>query len=78
MRKIVIDFYNQRKAQLYVNQQGILCCRRKNSEITYEKDAIILPQLYNAEVLFRAHDDMAHQGLDMVMARIKQSSFGQA
>ncbi len=72
MRKIVADFYNQWKAELYVNAQGILCCRRKSSEIAYENDAIVFPQLYHAEVLFRAHDDMAHQGMDKVIARIKQ------
>ncbi len=33
VRNIVSDFYNQWKAELYVNEQGILCCRRKSSEI---------------------------------------------
>ena len=72
VRKIVNDFYKQWKGELYVNSQGILCCRRKPDEITYDHDAITLPQLLHGEVIFRAHDDQGLQGMDKVIARIKQ------
>ena len=70
VRKIVNDFYMQWKRELYVNSQGILCCRRKPDE----HDAIVLPQLFHAEVIFRAYDDQGHQGMDKVIAGIKQRS----
>ncbi len=72
VRKIINDFYKQWRGELYVNPQGILCCRRKPEEKMYDHDAIVLPQLYQAEVMFRAHDDQGHQGMDKVIARIKQ------
>ncbi len=50
----------------------MLCCRRKPEEEIYEHDAILLPQLFHAEVLFRAHDDQGHQGIDEVVSRIRQ------
>ena len=72
VRKIVTEFYNQWKDQLYLNSQGILCCRRKPSEKIYDHNAIVLPQFYHAEMLYRAHDDQGHQGVDKVFARIRQ------
>ena len=74
VRKIVKDFYNHWKAELYVNPQDILCCRRKPDEKVLDHDAIVLPQFYHAEVLFRAHYEQGHQGMDKVIARIKQRS----
>ncbi len=72
VRKIVTEFYNQWKDQLYLNSQNNLCCRRKPSEKIYDHDAIVLPQLYHAVMLYRAHDDQGHQGADKVIARIRQ------
>ena len=51
VRKIVNDFYKQWKAELYVKPQGILCCKRKPEEKIYDHDAIVLPQLFHAEVV---------------------------
>ena len=62
VRKIVKDFYNHWKAELYVNSQDVLCCRRKPDEKIFDHDFIVLPQLYHAEVLFSAHDEQGHQG----------------
>ena len=55
-----------------MNSQDVLCCKRKPDEVVLDNDAIVQPQLYHAEVLFRAHDEQAHQGIDKVIARIKQ------
>ncbi len=65
------DFYKQWKADMYVNPQGILYCKSKPEEKMYDHDAIVLPQLFHAEAIFRAHDQ-GHQGMDKVIARIKQ------
>ena len=37
-----------------------------------QHDAIVLPQLFQAEVMFKPHGDQAHQGIDKVLARIRQ------
>ena len=38
-------------------------------EILHKHNVIILPQLYQTEVLFRSHDQMGHQGIDKVQQR---------
>ena len=42
-RKIVNDFCNHWKAQLYVNSQDVLFYRRKPDEKTFDHDAIVWP-----------------------------------
>ncbi len=64
---IMTEFYNQWKDQLYLNSQGILCCRCKPLEKIYDHDDIVLPQLFHVmlyEKLYQAHDDQGHQGVD--------------
>ena len=49
----------------------VVACRRKDDEkILYKHNLIILPQLYQTEVLFKSHDPMGHQGIDKVQQRI--------
>ena len=60
---------------MLINSQNVLCCRCKPEEKVYEHDAIVLPQLFHAEVLFRAHNDQHHQGIDEVVSRIRQRFF---
>ena len=36
---------------------------------------IVMPQLYQHEILFRAHDAMAHQGISEVVARMQERHF---
>ncbi len=72
VRKLVTDFQKQWADVLFINSQGILCCRRKPEEKTLQHDAIVLPQLFQAEVMFRAYEDQAHQGIDKVLGRIRQ------
>ena len=48
----------------------MVACRRKDEEkILHKHNLIILPQLYQMEVLFRLHDQMGHQGVDKVQQR---------
>ena len=46
------------------------CKRREEDKVLYKYNAIVLPQLYQTELLFRSHDQMGHQGIDKVYQRI--------
>ena len=49
----------------------MVACRRKHEEkILHKHNFIILPQLYQTEVLFRSHDQMGHQGIHKVQQKI--------
>ena len=69
--KMLSKFYKERKDLLYQTSDGVVACRRKDEEkILHKHNLIILPQLYQTEVLFRSHDQMGHQGIDKVQQRI--------
>ena len=69
--KILSQFYIERSDLLYHTADGLVAFRRKNEENILQKhNLIILPQLYQTEVLFRSHDQMGHQGTDKVQQRI--------
>ena len=48
----------------------VVCKRKDEEKILHKHNVIILPQLYQTEVLFRSHDQMGHQGIDKVQQRI--------
>ena len=48
----------------------VACKRRDEDKVLYKYNAIVLPQLYQTELLFRSHDQMGHQGIDKVYQRI--------
>ena len=69
--KILSQFYEKRRDLLYHTGVGVVACRRKDEEkILHKQNPIILPQLYQTEVLFRSHDQMGHQGRDKAQQRI--------
>ena len=71
--KILSQFYKERRNLLYHTAEGVVTCRRKDEEkIVKKHNLIILPQLYQTEVLFRSHDQMRHQWIDTVQQRILQ------
>ena len=52
--KILKQFYLKRKDVLYHNKDGIVACKRKvEDKVLYKYDSIVLPQLYQTELLFR-------------------------
>ena len=54
-----------------MNKDGIVACKRREEDrVLYKYNAIVLPQLYQTELLFRSHDQMGHQGIDKVYQRI--------
>ena len=68
---ILSQFYKERRDLLYHTADGVVACKRKDEEkILHKHNLIILPQLYQTEVLFRSHDQMGHQGIDKVQQRI--------
>ena len=68
--KILSQFYKERKELIYYTADGVVNCRIRDEEkILHKRNLIILPQLYQAEVLFRSHDQMGHQGIDKVQQR---------
>ena len=76
--KILSQFYKERKDLFYHTADGVVACKRKDEEkILHKHNLIILPQLYQTEVLFRSHDQMGHQGIDKVQQRILHSLIGQ-
>ena len=59
------------RGRLYLNKEGIVACKkREEDKVLYKYNAIVLPQLYQTELLFRPHDQMGHQGIDKVYQRI--------
>ena len=69
--KILSQFYKEKKDLLYHTADGEVACKRRDEEkILHKHNLIILPQLYQTEVLFRSHDQMGHQGIDKVQQRI--------
>ena len=68
--KISSQFYKEGKVLDYHTADGVVACKRKDEEkILHKHNLIILPQLYQTEVLFRSHDQMGHQGIDKVQQR---------
>ena len=48
----------------------MVACRKKDEEkLLHKHNLIILPQLYQTEVLFRSHDQLGHQGIGKVLQR---------
>ena len=71
--KILKQFYLKRNDLLYLNKDGIVACKPKEEDkVLYKYNSIVLPQLYQTELLFRSHDQMGHQGVDKVYNRIQK------
>ena len=67
--RISRQYFMQKDGRLYLNKDGIVACKRREEDrVLY--NAIVLPQLYQTELLFRSHDQMGHQGIDKVYQRI--------
>ena len=69
--RILRQYFMQKEGRLYLNKDGIVACRRREEDkVLYKYNAIVLPQLYQTELLLRSHDQMGHQGIDKVYQRI--------
>ena len=69
--RILRQYFMQREGRFYLNKDGIVACKRRDEDkVLYNYNAIVLPQLYHTELLFRSNDQMGHQGIDKVYQRI--------
>ena len=58
---------------LYLNEDRIVACKRKEEDkILYKFNSIVLPHMYQTELLIRSHDQMGHHGVDKVYYRIQK------
>ena len=54
---ILKRLYLKRKDLLYLSKDGIVACKRKEEDkVLYKYSSIVLPQLYQTELLFRSND----------------------
>ena len=59
--RILRQYFIQKEGRLYLNKDGIVACKRREEEkLLYKYNAIVLPQLYQTELLFKSHDQMGH------------------
>ena len=69
--RILRHYFMQKEGRLYLNKDGIVACKRRDEDkVLYKYNAIVLPQLYQTDFLFRSHDHMGHQGIDKVYKKI--------
>ena len=68
------NYFRQKKDLLIINKNGVLCVQNfPTQRLLHERPCmIVMPQLYQHEILFRVHDAMGHQGISKVVARIQE------
>ena len=74
VREFARNYFCQKTDLLFTNKNGVLCVQYSpNQRPLHEPQCmIVMPQLYQHEILFRAHDAMGHQGISEVVARIRE------
>ena len=67
-------YYNQKKDLLFLNPDDILCVNNvpQQRALHVRPCMIVMPQLFQHEILYRAHDESGHQGVGKVLARIQE------
>ena len=59
--RILRQYFMQKEGRLYLNNDEFVACKRTDEDkVLYKYNVIVLPQLYQTEVLFRSHDEMGH------------------
>ena len=67
----ILRQYLQKEGRLYLNKDGIVACKRREEDtVLFKYNAIVLPQLYQTELIFGSLDQLGHQGIDKVYQRI--------
>ena len=74
VRAFARNYFKQKKELLFLNSNCVLCVKYPPAQCPlHERPCmIVMPQLYQHEILFRAHDAMGHQGIGKVVARIQE------
>ena len=67
-------YFHQKKDLLFLNQNDILCVNYipRQRAMHIRPCMIVMPQLYQHEILYRAHDESGHQGVGKVLTRIQE------
>ena len=72
--RILRQYFMQKEGRLYLNKGGIVACKRREEDKSlYKYNTIVLPQLYQTELLFRSHDQMGTQRIEKVYHRVLKS-----
>ena len=67
----------RRKDLLYLNKDGVMAFKRKEEDkVSYKNNLIVLPQLYQTELVFPSHNQMGHQGAEKVYNRTQKQFEG--
>ena len=74
VREFARRYFHQKKKLLFINQDDILCVRYTDEQraIHSRPCMIVMPQLYQKEILYHAHDKSGHQGIAKVLQRIQE------
>ena len=74
VRAFARNYFKQKTELLFLNSNGVLCMKYPPAQCPLHERTcmIMIPQLYQHEILFRAHDAMGHQGIGKVVARIQE------
>ena len=67
-------YYHQKKDLLFLNQNDVLCVNyiRQQRAMHVQPCMIVMPQLYQHEISYRAREETGHQGYGKVLARIQE------
>ena len=67
-------YFHQKKDLLFLNPDDILCVNYvpQQRALHVRPCMIVMPQLYQHEILYRAHDKSGHQGVGKVLARVQE------
>ena len=70
--RIVRQYFMQKEGRLYLNKDGIVACkRREEDKVLYKYNAIVLPQLYQTELLFRSDGPSRDQVYQRILKRFE-------
>ena len=67
-------YYHRKKDLLFLNPDDILCVNYvpQQRALHVRPCMIVTPQLFQHEIIYRAHDESGHQGVGKVLARIQE------
>ena len=70
VRAFARNYFKQKKELLFLSSNGVLCVKDPSQQRPLHEQPcmIVMPQLYQHEILFRAHKAMGHQGISEIVA----------
>ena len=67
-------YFNQKKDLLFLNPDDVLCLNYvpQQRALHVRPCMIVMPQLYQHEISYRAHDESGHHGVGKLLERIRE------